>query len=338
MTGPEAPRPEIDADPRHRPVLLGEVVAALAPERGGVFIDATYGAGGYAAALLAGGAGRVIGIDRDPDAVAEAAPAVAAAAGRLAVVRGRFGDLREIAAANDALPADGVAFDFGVSSMQLDRAARGFSFRKDGPLDMRMEAEGPSAADFVNTAGERELRDVLRRLGEEPRAGRIARAIVAARDESPLARTADLVACVVAAVGQRPQDRIHPATRTFQAIRMHVNDELGEIARGLAAAEAVLRPGGRLAVVTFHSLEDRLAKRFLARRAGREGRASRHDPAALAGPGPAPSFRLLSNRPVSPSDTETAANPRARSARLRAAERLDAPAFDPSGDHGSLAA
>lgn len=326
------------ADMRHAPVLLGEVLDALAPERGGVFIDATFGAGGYATAILARGASRALGLDRDPDAVAEAAPAIAAAGGRLSVVQGRFSDLAELAAANDAAPADGVAFDFGVSSMQLDRAERGFSFRHDGPLDMRMDASGPSAADFLNSAEEAEIARVLRRLGEEQRARRIAGAIVRARAEAPLARTADLAECVIAAVGRRPQDRIHPATKTFQAVRMHVNDELGEIARGLAAAERTLRPGGRLAVVSFHSLEDRLVKRFLARRAGLGAGVSRHDPAALQADRTAPSFRLLSRRPITPSPAETDRNPRARSAKLRAAERLDAPAFDPADDYGSLAA
>lgn len=327
------------ASTRHIPVLLTEAVAALAPERGGAFVDATYGAGGYAAALLAGGAARVLGLDRDPDAVAEAAPALVAAQGKLVVVQARFGDLANVAAANDASPAAGVAFDFGVSSMQLDRAQRGFSFREDGPLDMRMDAEGPSAADFVNEAPASEIAQVLRRLGEEPKARRIAAAIVATRAETPFERTLELADCVVRAVGRRPQDRTHPATRTFQAIRMHVNDELGEIARGLAAAERTLRPGGRLAVVSFHSLEDRMVKRFLARRAGRAPGASRHDPAALAAEaGPAPSFRLLNRRPTAPSDAEIAANPRARSARLRAAERLDAPAFEPEDHERSIAA
>ncbi len=328
----------MNGDARHTPVLLAEVLTALAPERGGVFIDATYGAGGYAAGILAAGADRVLGIDRDSEAVAEAAPAIAAAGGRLTLALGRFSDLEALAAANDAMPADGVAFDFGVSSMQIDRPERGFSFQNDGPLDMRMAATGPSAADFVNTADAREIQLVLSRLGEEPRARRIAAAIVAARAEAPIERTAQLAACVIAAIGRRPQDRIHPATRTFQAIRMHVNDELGEIARGLAAAERVLRPGGRLAVVSFHSLEDRLVKRFLIRRAGLEPGASRHDPAILAAAGPAPSFRLLTRRAVAPSDAEIQANPRARSAKLRMAERLDAPPFVSDPEHGSLAA
>lgn len=325
---------------RHASVLLSEAVRALAPERGGVYLDATYGAGGYAAAMLAAGADRVVGVDRDADAVAEAGAAVDASRGRLTVVQGRFGDLAEIAAANDAAPADGVAFDFGVSSMQLDRPERGFSFRADGPLDMRMGGDGPTAADFVNGAPAAEIAAVIRRLGEEPRARRIAAAIVERRADAPFERTLQLADCVVAVVGRRPQERIHPATRTFQAIRMHVNDELGEIVRGLAAAERALRPGGRLAVVSFHSLEDRLAKRFLYRRSGRTASASRHDPAALAdvAAGPEPSFRLLQRRPIGPSAAEVAANPRARSAKLRAAERLDAAPFDPSLDFGSVAA
>lgn len=325
---------------RHVPVLLAEAVTALAPQRGGVYVDATYGAGGYAQAILAAGASRVLGLDRDADAVREAAPAVEAAHGRLTVVQARFSELKSVAAANDADPADGAAFDFGVSSMQLDRAERGFSFRQDGPLDMRMGDSGETAADFVNEAAPREIAAVIRRLGEEPRARRITQAIVDARAEAPLQRTLELADCVVRAVGRRPQDKVHPATRTFQAIRMHVNDELGEIARGLAQAERTLKPGGRLAVVSFHSLEDRLVKRFLFRRAGQGQGASRHDPAALlqADAGPKPSFRLISRRSTPPSAEEIEANPRARSARLRAAERLDAPAFDLSDDERRLAA
>ena len=323
---------------RHISVLAVEAVEALAPAGGGRFIDATYGAGGYAAALLAAGASFVLGIDRDADAIREAAPAVAASGGRLKVAQGRFSDMAALAAANDGLPADGIAFDFGVSSMQIDRAERGFSFQNDGPLDMRMENAGPSAADFVNTAEMREIVLVLRRLGEEPRARRIAEAIVAARAEQPIERTARLADIVLGAIGRRPDAKTHPATRTFQAIRMHVNDELGEIVRGLAAAELALRPGGRLAVVSFHSLEDRIVKRFLNRRAGREANASRHDPAALFDDRTPPSFRLLNRRPTAPSDAEVAANPRARSAKLRAAERTDAAAFDPADDFGSIAA
>lgn len=325
------------AGARHTPVLLDEAMDALMPIEGGVFIDATYGAGGYAAALLAGEAACVLGVDRDPDAIAEAGPAVAASGGRLKLASGRFGDLDALAAANDAAPVDGVAFDFGVSSMQLDRAERGFSFQADGPLDMRMERAGISAADFVNTADLLELTRVIKRLGEEPRARRIARAIVDRRAETPFERTSELAAAIVAAVGRRPDERTHPATRAFQAIRMHVNDELGEIARGLAAAERTLKPGGRLAVVTFHSLEDRIVKRFLNLRAGRVANASRHEPAALAEERRPPSFRLLGRKPTAPSAEEVARNPRARSAKLRAAERLDAPAFPVEPEKGTFA-
>ena len=252
------------------------------------------------------------------------------------MVQGRFRDLGGLAAANDASPADGVVFDFGVSSMQLDRAERGFSFRNDGPLDMRMGQAGLSAADFVNDAPQAELQRVIARLGEEPRSRRIADAIVRERVQAPIERTSRLAAIVEGAIGRKPGSRTHPATRTFQAIRMHVNDELGEIERGLEAAEAVLAPGGRLAVVSFHSLEDRMVKRFLAARSGRTPNASRHEPAALADAGPPPSFRLLFRKAVTPSEAEIAENPRARSARLRAAERTDAPVF-PSDERSNAA-
>lgn len=314
-------------DPRHAPVLRAEAIAALAPERGGALIDGTYGAGGYSAALMGGGAGFVLGIDRDPDAVAEAGVNVAASNGRLRVVHGRFSDLEALAADNDASPADGVAFDFGVSSMQLDRAERGFSFRHDGPLDMRMDQDGMSAADFVNEAEPREIARVIRSLGEEQRARRIVDAIVAERSETRIERTAQLADIVEQALGGRRGERTHPATKTFQAIRMHVNDELGEITRGLAAAERVLKPGGRLAVVSFHSLEDRAVKRFLNARSGRDASPSRHDPAAFMSKA-APTFRLLHRRAVKPGEAEVALNPRARSARLRAAERLEGAPVD----------
>lgn len=314
-------------DRRHVPVLRAEAIEALAPERGGAFIDGTFGAGGYSATLLSDGAGLVLGIDRDPDAVAEAHAGIAASNSRLRVVHGRFSDLEILAADNDASPADGIAFDFGVSSMQLDRAERGFSFRHDGPLDMRMDQDGMSAADFVNEAEPRELARVILSLGEERRARRIVEAIVAARTEMRIERTSQLADIVEQALGGRRGERTHPATKTFQAIRMHVNDELGEIARGLAAAERVLKPGGRLAVVSFHSLEDRAVKRFLNVRAGRDAGTSRHEPAAFVEKA-APTFRLLHRRAVKPGEAEIAVNPRARSARLRAAERLAGAPFE----------
>lgn len=313
--------------PRHVSVLRDEAVQALAPERGGVFIDATFGAGGYAVALLQNGASQVLGIDRDPSAVNEAEAAISSSNGRLQVVQGNFSDLEELAIANAAHPVDGIAFDFGVSSMQLDRAQRGFSLRLDGPLDMRMSQSGSSATDFLNTATEHEIAIVIRRLGEEPRAKHIARAIIEVRKTVRLTRTIQLAELVLKAIGRRPDARIHPATRTFQAIRMHVNDELAQIESGLRAAERALKPGGRLAVVSFHSLEDRLVKQFLRVRSGLMPSASRYDPSALSKSLRSPSFRLLSRRPTVPGESELSTNPRARSAKLRTAERLDTPVF-----------
>ena len=312
---------------RHISVLREEAVRALAPERGGIFIDATFGAGGYSMALLENGANHVLGIDRDPSAINEAQECISLSHGRLQLVQGNFSDLHELAVKNAAHPADGIAFDFGVSSMQLDRPQRGFSLKLDGPLDMRMGQNGPSAADFLNTSEEREIARVIRQYGEEPRANRIAQKIIECRKSAPLTRTSQLADVVLKAIGRRPDARTHPATRTFQAIRIHVNDELGQIERGLRAAEKTLRPGGRLAVVSFHSLEDRLVKKFLRARSGLVPMASRHDPSALSHDRKAPSFRLLSRRPTLPSETEVAFNVRARSAKLRAAERLDSPIY-----------
>ena len=297
----------------HVPVLLDEVVAALAPAPGETMVDATYGAGGYTRALLAHGA-RVIAFDRDPDAIAAGR---AAGAERLTLVHAEFSGM---AAAIDA-PVDGVTMDVGVSSMQLDQGERGFSFQADGPLDMRMSREGESAADFLNTADEGVIADVLYRYGEEPKSRRIARAIVAAR---PLSRTSELAAVVRKALGHRPHDKKDPATRAFQAIRIHVNRELDELAQGLAAAERVLKPGGRLAVVTFHSLEDRLVKRFLRDRSGAAPGGSRHAPQAAVAD--APSFERV-GRAVRAGEAELARNPRARSATLRTARRTAAPAW-----------
>ena len=299
--------------PHHVPVLLDEVVAALAPSPGQRVVDATFGAGGYTRALLDRGA-RVIAFDRDPDAIAAGR---AAGLDGLTLVEGEFSALDR---AVDA-PVDGVAMDIGVSSMQLDQAARGFSFQADGPLDMRMSQAGPSAADFLNEADEDEIADVLYRYGEEPKSRRVARAIVAAR---PLTRTGELAAVVRRALGHRPHDKKDPATRAFQAIRIHVNRELDELEDGLAAAERVLGPGGRLAVVTFHSLEDRLVKRFLRDRSGATPGGSRHLPEATAAR--APSFERV-GKAVRAGEAELARNPRARSATLRTAQRTAAPAW-----------
>src|SRR5262249_22023423 len=307
-----------DATPPHIPVLVRRVVAWLAVHDGGVYIDATFGAGGYTRAILDTAGARVIGIDRDQGAIARGADLVGQARGRLELVEERFGDLQSVA--GDAA-IDGVVFDLGVSSMQLDQAERGFSFRLDGPLDMRMGRDGPSAADVVARAGERDLAAIIATLGEERHARAVARAIVKARNDHVIGTTRAL-ADIVARVVRAHDSAIHPATRTFQALRIFVNEELSELVRGLAAAEHVLKPGARLVVVSFHSLEDRIVKNFLAER-GRAPAYSRHQPEMTAAPS---TFRLLTRKPETPDDAEIAANPRARSAKLRAAERTEAPA------------
>jgi 16S rRNA (cytosine1402-N4)-methyltransferase len=315
------------ADQRHVPVLGSEAVALLGPRAGGTYVDATFGAGGYSRAILAVSGTRVIGIDRDRTAIAGGFDLVDRADGRLTLVEDRFSNLAEICAAEGVSAVDGVVMDVGVSSMQLDEAARGFSFRLDGPLDMRMEQAGPTAADVVAQASEAELADIIYLFGEERRARAVARAIVAARKDAPITTTRALADIVARVVRTKPGD-IHPATRTFQGLRIFVNDELDELQTALEAAERILKPGGRLAVVSFHSLEDRIVKNFLVERS-RTGGGSRHLPEVKLA---APSFRLLTKRPVTPSQAEAAANPRARSAKLRAAERTDAPA------HASAAA
>jgi len=308
----------------HVPVLLAEVLAALAPQANHRCIDATFGAGGYSTALLDAGA-RVLAIDRDPAAVAAGCSLVEASGGRLTLVQGRFGELERLAQGAGFAPADGVVLDIGVSSMQLDDPERGFSFQVDGPLDMRMSGRGagPSAADIVNEAEEADVADILYQFGEERRSRAIARAIVARRRERPFARTLELAQLVERVLGRGKIGGRHPATRTFQALRIYVNDELGELAQGLAAAERVLKPGGRLAVVTFHSLEDAMVKRFLQARTGKREGASRHLPPG-APPERESSFRFVNPKPVSPAETEITANPRARSARLRWAVRAAA--------------
>ena len=321
-----ADRPIAAAASGHQPVLLSEVLTVLGPRDGAIYVDGTFGAGGYSRALLEAAHCTVWGIDRDPDAVAGALPLVDEFAGRLTVVAGCFGHMESLLAAHGVSRVDGVALDIGVSSMQIDTAERGFSFRHDGPLDMRMARSGPSAADIVNSTAESALATIIYDFGEERRSRHVARAIVDARRNGPITRTAELAA-IVRGVVRPAADGLDPATRTFQALRIYVNDELGELDRGLAAAERMLVAGGRLAVVTFHSLEDRRVKRFLAERSGRAPRASRHAPPDSA-PERAPSFRLVARRATRPSDAEAAANPRSRSARLRAGQRLDAPAWE----------
>lgn len=301
----------------HVPVLLGPLIRAVSPVSG-VWVDGTFGAGGYSLGLIEAGAARVIGIDRDPSAIAMAAPLAAALGDRLALVHGDFAALDKHAGG----PVDGVVLDLGVSSMQLDQPQRGFSFLRDGPLDMRMAQDGPSAADLVNGASEALLADILFQYGEERAARRIARAIVRARAAAPVETTGALAAIVESCLPRAKPGQSHPATRSFQALRIAVNDEYGQLARGLEAAERALRPGGALAVVTFHSGEDRVVKRFLQERSGRAGRANRYAPEAEA---EAPRWEAVAPA-RGPDEDEIAANPRARSARLRVARRTAAPA------------
>ncbi|MCW4116673.1 16S rRNA (cytosine(1402)-N(4))-methyltransferase RsmH [Aurantimonas sp. MSK8Z-1] len=315
---------------RHIPVLLDAVLRALAPAPGAVVLDGTLGAGGYSAAILSAGAA-VVAVDRDPTAIAGARPLQKRFAERLRLVEGRFGELAEIAAEHAPAGLDGVVLDIGVSSMQIDTAERGFSFQKDGPLDMRMGATGPSAADVVNRLKAGDLARVLSFLGEERQAGRIARAIEARRAERPFERTLDLAQLVGKVVGRAPKDRIDPATRTFQALRAYVNDELGELVRGLAGAERALKPGGRLVVVTFHSLEDRLVKRFFRDRA-EAASGSRHLPAVASAE---PTF-TATGKAVAATEAEIAANPRSRSAKLRSGIRMGVPARADAFDFADL--
>jgi 16S rRNA (cytosine1402-N4)-methyltransferase len=308
---------------RHIPVLGREAVELLRPRDGGIYVDATFGAGGYSRAILETIGARVIGIDRDRSAVTAGFDLVDASGGRLTLVEDRFSNLAGICAAQGSPSVDGVVMDVGVSSMQLDQADRGFSFRTSGPLDMRMGHDGPTAADVIARASEADLANIIYIFGEERHSRGVARAIVAARKEAPIATTRALADIVAKVVWSKPGE-IHPATRTFQALRIFVNEELDELHLALSAAERVLKPDGRLVVVSFHSLEDRIVKNFLVERA-RAGGGSRHLPELAQA---APSFVILTKRPVTPDDAEISANPRARSAKLRAAERTAAPAHD----------
>ena len=305
----------------HAPVMLAEMLGLLAPRDGGVYLDGTFGGGGYSAAVLDAAGCTVWAMDRDPEAIARGAALARCHAGRLHLLEGRFSQMVPLLAVAGVTALDGVVLDLGVSSFQLDAPDRGFSFRRDGPLDMRMGREGPTAADLVNTLAESELADVLFRFGEERASRRVARAIVRARDQAPIMRTGALAEIIRRALpGQA--GGIDPATRSFQALRIHVNDELGEIERALGHAAALLAPGGRLVVVAFHSLEDRLVKHFMQHAAGRDPAPSRHDPRGLTRATPS-RFRLLTPRALRPGAAEVSRNARARSARLRALERTE---------------
>ena len=314
----------------HRPVMVREVLRALEPRDGAIYLDGTFGAGGTTQALLAAADCRVWAIDRVPEAVRRGETLAPRFQNRLTVIEGRFGDMDALVMARDLETVDGITLDLGVSSPQLDRPERGFSFREEGPLDMRMSGpdsdDGPTAAEVVNTYPEAEIADILWRFGEERRSRAIARAIVARRKDAPFATTTQL-ADLVRAILRRVPGGTDPATRTFQALRIFVNDELGELDRGLQAAETLLCPGGRLAVIAFHSLEDRKVKDFLRARSARGGGGSRHRPAKPDDAAPAASFSLLFKGALKPQEDEIRINPRARSARLRAAVRTDAPAW-----------
>lgn len=313
----------IPADTRHIPVLGRQAVEMLNPRTGSIYVDATFGAGGYSRAILQVAGTRVIGIDRDRSAIAGGFDLVDKSDGRLTLVEDRFSNLAEICAAQGVSGVDGVVMDVGVSSMQLDQAERGFSFRLGGPLDMRMGHDGPTAADVIARASEADLANIIYIFGEERHSRAVARAIVAARKEAPVTTTRALADIVSKVVRSKPGE-IHPATRTFQGLRIFVNQELDELHLALAAAERVLKPGGRLVVVSFHSLEDRIVKNFLVER-GKAGGGSRHLPELAQA---APSFVILTKRPIVADEAEISANPRARSAKLRAAERTDAPAHE----------
>lgn len=316
-----------DKPGQHIPVLGREVAEFLKVRDGGTYIDGTFGAGGYTRAILAAADSKIIGIDRDQSAIARGAGLVEEAGGRLTLIEDQFSNLEDVARDCGLDAVDGVVLDLGVSSMQLDEAGRGFSFRNDGPLDMRMGGSDVSAADLIAVASERDLASIIFILGEERHSRSVARAIVKAREEAPILTTRALADIVSRVVRSKPGD-IHPATRTFQGLRIFINDELGELVAALTAAERVLKSGGRLAVVSFHSLEDRIVKSFLVERS-QVGGGSRHQPETKR---PAPTFSVLTKRPVVAGEEEIAKNPRARSAKLRAAERTEAPARNDAAD------
>jgi 16S rRNA (cytosine1402-N4)-methyltransferase len=321
---PTAPSPSAPiTDPDHIPVLLSEVVEGLSPRDGGLYVDGTFGAGGYTQALLNSANCSVWAIDRDPEALDRGHALAKLFPGRLHLVHGRFGELDRLLNDAGVTAVDGIALDLGISSMQVDDRSRGFSFLRDGPLDMRMEKTGMSAADAVNSLPEADLADIIRKYGEERYARRVAHAIVRARKTRPFSRTIHLADTIRAEV-RRSQDGIDPATRTFQALRIYVNDELGELERGLLGAERMLAPNGRLAVVSFHSLEDRIVKSFIRDRSGRAPNPSRHRPTVTES-GNTMTFTQVNNRAITPSKREVRDNPRARSARLRVAERTSVP-------------
>jgi 16S rRNA (cytosine1402-N4)-methyltransferase len=344
MTDPSSDAPQSELDPaQHVPVLLDEVLEALRPAAGEIYLDGTFGAGGYSRAILDGTTCNVLALDRDPAVIVAARPLIERYGGRLRVVEAPFSTLDHVAQVYETPEGqplapvfiDGVVLDIGVSSMQLDQPERGFSFQTDGPLDMRMSQggrfAGPSATDIVNTLDADDLADIFFRLGDEKRSRQIARAIVMDRDAEPFTHTLQLAGLVARILKTKKIDGRHAATRVFQALRIYVNDELGELVLALAAAERCLKPGGRLVVVTFHSLEDSIVKRFFRARTGRESKGSRHGP-LNAEPQTPPSFQFVNHRPVNPSETEIARNPRSRSARLRSAVRTENPAWDVSPD------